>query len=63
VKQLTDLGITLDREYGLLPVNAAGDQLVGRVFVTEDAIQRAQETLPVAFFPDLGISQSSEFEE
>ena len=59
-KQLANLGITLDLEYGLVAVNPAGNQLVGRVVATEDAIHLAEETLPVSFFPDLGVSATDE---
>jgi len=59
-KQLANLGITLDQEYGLISVDPAGNQLVGRVLATEDAIHRAEQTLPISFFPDLRVSSSDE---
>jgi len=55
-QQLNELGIKLDEEYGLVALDAAGEQQVGRVLATEDAVRRAEQALPVSFFPDLHIS-------
>lgn len=55
-RELAEFDISLDMEYGLVPINAVGNQLVGRVVATEDAIRRAEESLQVSFFPDFEIS-------
>ena len=57
-QQLNELGIKLDEEYGLVALDATGEQRVGRALATEDAVRRAERALPVSFFPDLQVSQT-----
>lgn len=55
-QELDELGIKLDEDYGLVALDATGEQSVGRVLATEDAVRRAEQALPVSFFPDLHVS-------
>jgi hypothetical protein len=52
---LERLGLNVDREYGLVPLDPKGLQRVARVSASEGQMQEAQATIGFTYYPDLSI--------
>jgi hypothetical protein len=51
--QLTGLGLNVDREYGVVPLDADRRQRVVRVDASESQLQAAQKSVAFTYYPDL----------
>ena len=51
--QLAGLGLNVDREYGVVPLDAERRQRVVRVDASESQLQDAQKSVAFTYYPDL----------
>ena len=51
--RLADLGLHVDREYGVVRLDPEGRQRVLRVDASELQLQEAQKSVPFAYYPDI----------